>query len=287
MLMKHIHLSGLFTLTLLFTLGACQAKKKTTSSSSSNVVTTTTGGFTSGTSTGGYTSGTSTGGSTTGTTSGTTTGGTTTGTVTGGSSSAYAVTVAMSGNGSSCESIYPTTACDSWFMGMVPPDQSGVTVGEFIPLNSNNISFFAADAYFKVRATVLPQPQISNTTNGPYCWGRKYPVAQSTIYSKMQFQLGIRDITRNGSGFSIGQRYAMISSGVLSLNSQLIFDFSPRLNPTTQSGAEVVGYAVDIYDVQSDSNCQGTSPGCVTSLVKEGSCWSVKLELANDVNRPF
>lgn len=286
MLMKHIHWSNVLILTFVLGVTACQEKKKSSSSSSSSTVYTT-GGFTSG----GYTTGGSTTGTTTGGTSASTTGGgTTTGTVTGGSSSAYAVTVTMSGNGSSCSAVNPSAPCDSWFMGMVPStyNSSSHPLSEFIPLNSSNIAFFAADAYFKVRATVMPQPQISNTTNSAYCWDRLRPTSQSAIYQKVQFQLGIRDITRtSGGSYVIWDRYAIASSGVLTVNSQLIFDFSPRLNATRPDGTEVVGYSVDIFDVQSDSNCQGTNPGCVTSLVKEGSCWSVKLELANDVNRPF
>lgn len=281
--MRHNVWSGIILFTLLLGVGACTPKKKSSTSSSSNFsLTTTTGTSSGGTSTGGFTTGSSTGG-TTGTSTGTT-GGTTTGTVTGGSSSAYSIDVAMSGNGTSCESLNPSSPCDSWFMGMVPTNLSGVTVGEFIPVNSSNVGFIAADSYYKIRATVLPQPAVSNTTASPYCWGRNYPQSQSPLYTKLQFIMGIREVTSSGSGYSIGPRFANVSSGVLNVNAKLIFDFSTRLN---SSNPNIVGYAVDISDVQSDSNCMGTSPQCVTSLVKSGSCWNVRLEIATDANPVF
>lgn len=284
--MRHRNFCSFLTLALLLGVSACNSKKKSSSSSSStsNFSLTTTGSSTGGTTTGGFTTGSSTGGTTTGSTSAGTTGGTTTGTVTGGSSSAYSIDVAMSGNGTSCESVNPSTPCDSWFMGMVPTNTSGVQVGEFIPVSANNVGFIAADSYYKIRATVLPQPNVSNTTNSPYCWGRNYPQSQSPLYTKLRFIMGIREVTSTGSGYSIGPRFANVSSGVLNVDAKLIFDFSTRLNSNNPS---IVGYAVDISDVQSDSNCMGTSAQCVTSLVKSGSCWNVRLEIATDNNPVF
>lgn len=177
-------------------------------------------------------------------------------------------------------------------MGMVPSNMSGVQVGEFIPLNSSNIAFFAADAYFKVRVTVLSQPPISNTTTGAYCWGRLFPQAQSPSYTKLRYTVAIRDITLRSGVYHISPRYAQIGSSTnIFVNGREIYDFSNRLN-STRDGFDVVGYAVEVLDVMSDSNCMGSngSTACGSlgvDSVKDGSCWSVRAELATDVNRPF
>lgn len=287
LLMKHIHLSALFTLTMMLGLSACQEKKKSTSSSSNTVATTTTttGGFS-----GGFTSGTTTGstsgsGTTTGTTSGTsgTTGGG------GGLNSPFVMYAAMSGNGIACEP-GANSACDSWFPGLNPSSRPGVTIGDFYTIVPGNIGFFASDSQYRVRVTVLDQPTIAPATNSPVCYNRANGAQPYYRYTKVQFKVAVRDVIANtgncttATSYVLGARYNSRLSEQVPVNATNTFDFSQSLN----RAANVCGHVMEILDVQADNSVCSSPTNCTSvGAVSSFACWSMKVELDTDDTTDF
>lgn len=269
--MRHTQTVPLIALTLLVSVGACSKKKETTTSTSSSVGSTT--GFNYGTTGGSTTSGTT--GSTT-TTGGSVTAGSTSGggTSTGGGqlNSPFSVNVVMAGG-------------QSWYHGFYPSG-TGDLLGNFIQILSGNYGFLAGDARYKVKVTVLDQPTIGSTQTGTYCYGRINGAQPPFWYTKVRFSVGIRDILctsadpTNCTSFSIGSRYSNYASNVINVGSSQVFDFSNVRNRS----ANVVGHAVDVWDVKSDSaTCWSPSSSCNPNLnVNSRSCWSVDLAVATD-----
>ena len=180
----------------------------------------------------------------------------------------------MSGNGTTCQ---PGTsvACDSWFHGFYPGTTSGF-LGNFMQIMDGNIGFLAGDGRYKVRITALAQPQISVSETPPYpCYSRNGG-AQNPIYTQMNFFVGIRDITKVGSTYSIGPVYQQRLTNNLAVGQSQVIDFSALRN----RGGNIVGHSVDVSNVKSNSQ----SP---FGLISSNSCWQADLEVSIDSSTDF
>lgn len=270
--MSHMYKTGIYTLAMALMLVACQKKTTTTTSNSSNLGTTTGtwyGGTTAGTTTGTTTSSTTTGGSVT---AGNTSGGGGTSTGGGQIGSPFPTNVVMAGG-------------QNWYHGFYPGGTSNL-LGTFMQILSGNYGFLAGDARYKVKVTVLDQPTVTGTSNGTVCFGRIAGSQPYFWYTKLKFNVGIRDIyctsadPLNCTSFSIGTRYNSYMSPILSVGSSHVFDFSNLRS----RAPNIVGHSVEVWNVMSDSaTCDAPSSSCnPNGLVSNRSCWSVDLAVATD-----
>lgn len=261
--------------TLLSLMTACQEKSSTKSSSnSSNLYYTggTTGGSTTGTTTGGST----TGGTTSGSTTGSTTGGTTTG---GASANVYHFKAIMAGG-------------QSWYVGYQPTNSN--VMGDFVALTTNNAGVFASDSRFKVKIKVLGQAEegikINNiNANTEVCAGRNFPMSQSPDYTKLSLTVGIRDIYNNGGTLSLGTTYATKTVNQINVGAYSpVLDWSLGQFPGRNTGGNIVGHAIVVQNVLSNSLClTPASAYCPVSNHPTKACWGVQIELATDVTQDF
>lgn len=262
---------GVLTLTLT-TLAACNKSGGSSGSSSSNNSTVTTTSTT-GTST------TSGGGTTASTTGGTTTGGA--------SAKVYAFTAVMAGG-------------QTWSIGYVPsnldtnPSSTNYAMGDFISLNANTVPFFASDSRYRVKVKVLPATLIYSTTKKQMCYGRLFPASQDNCnggpcaYTKLSYSIGIRDITLSGGTYSLGGIYAVktISQQAVDAYSP-VFDWSAGQFPGRNTGGNIVGHAIAVFNVSSDTQCLASSAYCPVSSHPTKSCWDMQVELATDSTQDF
>ncbi|MBY0517651.1 MAG: hypothetical protein K2P81_12115 [Bacteriovoracaceae bacterium] len=272
--------------TLLAILAACQEKTSSSGSSSSSPVGFTVGSTAGGSTTGGTTTSGTTGGTTTSGTTGST-GGTTTG---GPSANVYSFKAIMAGG-------------QSWSIGVVPGDidtnqgSTAYTMGDFVALTSNNSGIFASDQRFKVKVKVLDPVSeafviTSNNSGIRTCYGRNYPKSQQPTYNKLTLQVGIRDIYLNSGVYSLGSTYGRKTISQISRNNYSpVLDWSLGQNPGRNTGGNIVGHAIVVENVNSDSSCQwygGTNATyCPVSAHPNTGCWGVQVELATDVTQDF
>jgi hypothetical protein len=259
-------------LALFIFMQGCQEDKKSSSSSSSNVDFS---GSTSGGSSGGTTTGSSTGG-----TGGVTTGGVTTG---GPSANVYMFKAIMAGG-------------SNWSIGVVPSDL-GSDKGDFVALTASNRGIFASDSRYKVKVKVLdPSSEgIVITTNNSgirTCYGRLFPRSQQPTYTKLSFQVGIRDIYESGGAYSLGTTYGRKSITMLPIDQYApVLNWSLGQNPGRNSGPNIVGHAIVVENIQSDSSCQwfggASTTYCPMSAHPTTACWGVQVELATDLTSDF
>ncbi len=267
--------------------------KKETKKSSSTTTNNNNAGSTTGSSTTGSTSG---GWWTSGSTSGSTTSSTSGGTVTGGpSSNVLYFNVVMSG------------AVGSWSVGEIPPgissdpNSNDYVLGDFIPLNASNVPFFESDVRFKVKVKTLSEPVFSNNSKNSdgswkrICFDRSVGLAlPSKKYTKLSYQVGIRDICQVGSSYYLSGIYGQKTVSQVSVNSYSpVLDWStgnfPARNTTCASGT-LVGHSVAVFNVMSNVQCQ-VSPGntsyCPMAPHPNTACWNVQVELATDNTADF
>lgn len=274
--------------TLLSFMTACQEKSSTKSSSNSSNLDYT-GGSTGGATTGTTTGGSTTGGSTAGTTTGSTTGGTTTG---GPSANVYHFKAIMAGGVNI--NVTPNQP-NNWYVGFQPTNSN--VLGDFVALTMNNAGVFASDNRFKVKLKVLdPVAEgiviTSNNSGIETCSGRNFPKSQQPTYTKLSATVGIRDIYNNSGTLSLGATYARKTVTQLAKNSYSpVLDWSLGQNPGRNTAANIIGHAIVVENVMSDSSCiwygGNNATYCPMSAHPNTGCWGIQVELATDVTQDF
>ena len=214
--------------------------------------------------------GTTTGGTTTTTTGGTTGSGTTGGTTSNGFP-VHSFNIFLAGG-------------QSWF----PQSNTAPLADTFINLQEAAIAF-QTDGLLRVRLKI--KPQEIPPTNQTHCFGRTTGAGFAPYYSKLKFDLSLRDITCSGGGttcsasdYILGAPYRRsLGLGPIDTNS-----FSEVIDIGANANLNVVATAVEISNVRSDQFCAANGSFCpAEKSIRTKDCFSMELQVQTSFTQTF
>jgi len=170
----------------------------------------------------------------------------------------------------------------------VPGTYTNPLATQTMPSIHNASLLFKSDARLKVRFKVNSQPTPPQGTSDEYCYGRTNGVIDSFLYTKLKFQVILRDVLCDSpdpsnsnnclSQFYLGSPYQTQISQPVSVDScSQVFDIGARRNQTQ------FGTVVEIADVRSDNTCQYNGTFCPAGQsVRPQSCWHMTMQISTD-----
>jgi hypothetical protein len=169
-------------------------------------------------------------------------------------------------------------------------DNTGPLMDTFINLQEAAIAF-KTDGTLRVRLKVNAQPVAP--TNETYCYGRTTGSALVPYYTKLKFDLALRDIyclnggtTCPASQYRLGSQYRrQIGVGPVSVGS-----YSEIIDVGSVANQNVVATTVEVSAVKSDQWCASTNGKefCPSEkAVRTKDCYNMELEVQTSYTESF